>query len=192
VQNACPRFITIVSRGVLCCALTLVFTTPALATQKRPQPKKAPAKQAAAKKPAAPVLDEQALQTQVMLDRAGYSPGEIDGRPGTSTKRALDAFTKAGGAADTTIAPLVTYKITDEDAAGPFTPNLPEDMMEKSKLPALGYRDLLEMLGERFHVSPALLKTLNPQATFAAGQEIRVPNIADAIQPVAPPRGRSQ
>src|SRR6185503_1329010 len=109
----------------------------------------------------------QALQTQVMLDRAGYSPGEIDGRMGTSTKRALDAFTKGGGTPDTAIAPLVAYTITAEDAAGPFTPDLPEDMMEKSKLPALGYKTLLEALGERFHVSPALLKKLNPQAKFA-------------------------
>ena len=34
------------------------------------------------------------------------------------------------------------------------------------------------MLGERFHVSPALLKQLNPEAKFAAGEEIQVPNIA--------------
>jgi lipoprotein-anchoring transpeptidase ErfK/SrfK len=154
---------------------------------------------AAAKKPAAPVLDEQTLQTQVMLDRAGFSPGEIDGRMGTSTKRALEAFTKNGGTPDAATAPLLTYKITDEDAAGPFTPGLPEDMMEKSKLPALGYRDLTEALGERFHASPALLKTLNPQAKFAAGEEIRVPNVADATPPppvpappAAPARGGRQ
>ena len=59
-------------------------------------------------------------------------------------------------------------------------------MMEKSKLPALGYRDLAEALGERFHASPALLKTLNPQAKFAAGEEIRVPNVAGATPSVAP------
>jgi lipoprotein-anchoring transpeptidase ErfK/SrfK len=152
------------------------------------------------KKPAAPVLDDQALQTQVMLDRAGFSPGEIDGRMGTSTKRALEAFTRNGGTPDTATAPLATYKITDSDGAGPFTPDLPEDMMEKSKLPALAYRDVAEALGERFHASPALLKTLNPQAKFAAGEEIRVPNIADtappapvpAPPPAAPARGGRQ
>jgi lipoprotein-anchoring transpeptidase ErfK/SrfK len=140
-------------------------------------------------KKAAALFDEAALQTQVMLDRAGYSPGEIDGRLGTGTKRALEAFTKNGGTPDAAVTALVPYKITDADAAGPFTPGLPEDMMEKSKLPALGYRDLVEALGERFHVSPTLLKHLNPQAKFAAGEEIRVPNVSDAIQPVAPPRG---
>src|SRR6266542_2004478 len=109
------------------CVLMLLFSTPAIAAQKQ-RPAKRPAGPASA-------LDEQALQTQVMLDRAGYAPGEIDGRIGTSTKRALEAFTKNGGTPDASTPPLVSYKITDEDAAGPFTPNLPEDMMEKSKLP---------------------------------------------------------
>lgn len=149
--------------------------------------KRAPAKKqtkAAAKKPVAAV-NEQALRTQVMLDRAGFSPGEIDGRMGTSTKRALEAFTKDGGQPDATTVALVPYTITEEDAAGPFTPDMPADMMEKSKLSALGYRNLSEALGERFHVSPALLKALNPQAKFAAGEEIRVPNVAGA-SPAAP------
>jgi lipoprotein-anchoring transpeptidase ErfK/SrfK len=59
-------------------------------------------------------------------------------------------------------------------------------MMEKSKLPALGYRDLSEALGEKFHASPALLKKLNPGAKFAAGEEIRVPNVADEATVAAP------
>src|SRR5258708_25154460 len=80
----------------------------------------------------------------------------------------------------------------DRDAGGRLTANLQEDMMEKAKLPALGYRNLREALGENFHASPALLKTLNPQAKFAAGEEIRVPNVADAVEPVAPPRGGRQ
>jgi lipoprotein-anchoring transpeptidase ErfK/SrfK len=85
---------------------------------------------------------------------------------------------------------VVSYRITEEDAAGPFTPQIPQDMVEKGKLPALGYTSLLEALGERFHASPALLRRLNPNATFAAGEEIQVPNVAAAVAPVGPPRGR--
>lgn len=145
----------------------------------------------AAKKSAASAVNIEAIQTQVMLDRAGYSPGEIDGATGTSTKRALAAYTKGGGAADALPADAITtYKITAEDAAGPFTPDIPEDMVEKSKLKTLGYKNLLEALGERFHASPNLLKRLNPTATFAAGEEIKVPNVLDTVQPVGPPRGR--
>jgi lipoprotein-anchoring transpeptidase ErfK/SrfK len=138
------------------------------------------------KAPAVKPVDDQALKTQVMLDRAGYSPGEIDATMGTSTQRALAALTKNGGngAADAT-APLVAYAITEQDATGPFTPGIPEDMLAKAKLESLGYQNLLEMLGERFHVSPALLKRLNPNARFAAGESIQVPNVAGAAWPTA-------
>jgi lipoprotein-anchoring transpeptidase ErfK/SrfK len=140
----------------------------------------------------APVLApqaEQALRTQVALDRAGFSPGEIDASMGTNTKRALAAFTRSGGHIDTASGdPLVHYTITDQDAAGPFTPDIPDDMMKQAELDALGYKDIVEALAERFHCSPSLLKHLNPEATFAAGEQIAVPNVLDVPQPVAAPR----
>jgi lipoprotein-anchoring transpeptidase ErfK/SrfK len=166
-------------------------TPPGFADQKRPARKPAPKTTTRAKPAPKPALDMAALQKQVMLDRAGYSPGEIDGTMGTSTTRALEAFTKNGGKADAVPADaLTTYRITEEDAAGPFTNPIPEDMIEKSKLPALGYATLLEALGERFHSSPNLLKQLNPTAKFAAGEEIKVPGVTATLQPVGPPRGR--
>jgi len=167
---------------LISCLILSVCVVPLGAQQKRAT-KKSPVK-------AATEIDMQALQTQVMLDRAGYSPGEIDASAGTSTRRALDAYTKNGGNAGALPADAVSaYTITEQDAAGPFTPDIPEDMVEKSKLPALGYGTLLEALGERFHASPALLKKLNPTAKFAAGEQIQVPNVS-AVAPVGPPRGR--
>jgi lipoprotein-anchoring transpeptidase ErfK/SrfK len=159
------------------------------------------AKKPVAKKSTQAALDMSALQTQVMLDRAGFSPGEIDASMGTSTKRALEAFTKNGGDASALPADAVqTYTITDQDAAGPFTTAIPEDMVEKSKLPALGYSSLVEALGERFHASPNLLKRLNPGAKFAAGEEVNVPSVTPTApamsaavppEPGAPPQGRA-
>ena len=168
---------------MLCLCLSIAATTAAEAGQgKKPKP--------AAKKSAAAAVNVEAVQTQVMLDRAGYSPGEIDGSIGTGTRRALEAFTKNGGSADALPADAITtYKITAEDAAGPYVPDIPEDMVEKSKFKSLGYKNLLEALGERFHSSPTLLKRLNPTATFVEGEEIKVPNVTAAVEPAAAPRG---
>jgi lipoprotein-anchoring transpeptidase ErfK/SrfK len=142
------------------------------------------------------------LQLQVLLDRAGFSPGEIDGRDGTNTRRATQGFAKARGLADASHAAVlqklseenanapavVDYTITADDVAGPFVPDIPTDLVQQASLPALGYRTPLEALAEKFHASPALLQRLNRTATFAAGERITVPNVkrdaAGADRPV--------
>jgi lipoprotein-anchoring transpeptidase ErfK/SrfK len=60
---------------------------------------------------------------------------------------------------------------------GPF-PRIPTDLVRQAELPALGYTSPLEAIGERFHVSPAAVKALNPGASFTkAGQTVLVPNV---------------
>ena len=134
------------------------------------------------------------LHVQVLLDRAGFSPGAIDGTAGKITTAALTAYQQANGLPATGtpdqatleklggigVSPVLDYTITPEDAAGPFEP-VPEDMMDKSKLQRLGYSSLLEALSERFHASPKLLERLNGHTKFAAGATIKVPNIVTSM-----------
>ena len=129
-----------------------------------------------------------ALSTQVALDRAGFSPGVLDGRAGGNTRKALDAYTKANGGPPPAIEATAKYRITEADAAGPFEPEIPTDLVEQSKLKTLGYRTLLEALAERYHATPALLQRLNPGATFTAGEEITVPNVDPMQLPVDAPK----
>ena len=75
--------------------------------------------------------------------------------------------------------PLISYTIQDSDVAGPFNP-VPGGMAEKAAMPALGFTSAAEGLGEKFHVSPAMLKRLNPGMDLTrAGGEIFVPNVLD-------------
>jgi lipoprotein-anchoring transpeptidase ErfK/SrfK len=127
------------------------------------------------------------LELQVRLDRAHFSPGEIDGAPGSNTRRALAAYRSA----HQTVPPddgsptLASYTITQEDVAGPFE-TIPEDMMEKSQMPALGYQTPLEKLAEMFHSSPALLQRLNPGQSFdQAGETILAPAVTRTPLPKA-------
>jgi lipoprotein-anchoring transpeptidase ErfK/SrfK len=132
--------------------------------------------------------DPTLLKAEVLLDRAGFSPGVIDGRDGTNLQHALEAFATAHGltsngaldlaswnaltGADAAPA-MQSYVITTDDEAGPFIGTPPKDYRALSQLPALGYTSPLQELAEKFHMDPKLLQAA-PRAASRAMQVARI------------------
>jgi lipoprotein-anchoring transpeptidase ErfK/SrfK len=133
------------------------------------------------------------VKLQILLDRAHASPGQIDATRGENTRKAVVAYREMRGLPGSekideqlwrTLTKndqqpaLVTYTITETDAAGPFIEKVPTDFREKASLVRLSYTSVQEALAEKFHMSEKLLRQLNPKATFeSAGTEIVVPNV---------------
>jgi lipoprotein-anchoring transpeptidase ErfK/SrfK len=179
------------SPGRLCSALIIVLAAAiplsGTATASRnAHSAAAPRKQAAA-------FNEHVLNAQILLDRAGFSPGAIDGRDGENFAKALHAFQQVNGLsvgpldqqtaarrAETSNTPtLAQYTIQPSDVRGPFAPRIPQDFEQMAQLQRLAYRSPRQLLAEKFHMSEALLAALNPNAKFdQPGTVITVANVA--------------
>ena len=131
-------------------------------------------------------------RVQVLLDRAGFSPGVTDGRFGENVRQAIAEYQARNGlsvdgrlteavfdhlVAGSSQDAVSRYVLTVEDVDGPFTPSIPRGLAEQAELERLGYRSTSEQLAERFHMDEQFLLALNPGVDFGrAGTEIYITN----------------
>jgi lipoprotein-anchoring transpeptidase ErfK/SrfK len=118
-----------------------------------------------------PVRD--VFEAQVALARRGISPGSLDGAMGSQTRAAIAAFQRLQklpetAALDTNTRPVLTlgalvltnYIVTTNDLAR--LQSLGKTWLAKSQQTAMDYETILELVAEKVHAHPALIKRLNP------------------------------
>ncbi|HEU4454741.1 MAG TPA: L,D-transpeptidase [Longimicrobium sp.] len=146
------------------------------------------------------------LRVQVLLDRALFSPGIMDGRWGKNVAKAVYFFQQREGLPTTSRVDSSTFKrlvevagrpdqivvqrrLTADDVKGPFV-EIPDSIYDQAKLECSCYESLTEKLSEKYHATPELLEKLNPGVDLdglRAGQSVWAPNVRD---PDARPAGQ--
>ncbi|HVR41945.1 MAG TPA: L,D-transpeptidase [Thermoanaerobaculia bacterium] len=135
------------------------------------------------------------LRAQLMLDRANFAPGVVDGHWGKNSEIATYWFQRSHGleatgeidegtwrrlaAAGPGRPALTRYRVSAGDLQGPFT-EVPDEVYDQAELDCLCYESPLELLSEKFHTTPETLVLLNPGVDFGAlraGTAILVPDV---------------
>lgn len=138
-----------------------------------------------------PASDIAIAEIQVLLDRAGFSPGVIDGKRTSRFDKALKSYNAANpddalviGRKPKGKRPVfIDYEITPDDVNQTYIPELPVLYVDMTQYSWLGYRGVREMIAERFHIDEDYLVTLNPDADFTKpGTIITVPDIGRDLQ----------
>ena len=164
-----------------------------------PAPEPEPAPEPVAVEPAAPAQPVTTwLEAQIALARRGFSSGAIDGVGGAQSVAALKAFQefvaleptglldRPTRAALTLTAPaLATVTLAAEDVAQ-LQP-LSDTWLGKSQQTTLAYETALELIAEKAHASPALVRRLNPAIDWTQpvlpGLVVSVPAVGSLALP---------
>lgn len=130
---------------------------------------------------------------QALLNWHQNGVGAVDGYWGKNTRKAMQAFQKKNNLQVTdslndetwqaltaserlTRQPvLVSYKLTSNDVNFKTT-TIPAGAEAKAELDGMYYESVTEGLAEKFHINEKYLKSLNPNASFTAGETITVYN----------------
>jgi lipoprotein-anchoring transpeptidase ErfK/SrfK len=137
------------------------------------------------------------LHVQVLLNRAFFSAGMLDGRWGRNTQNAVTWLQAREGLPQTGAVDSATYArlaqlagegptvrqhvVTEDDVRGPFV-QIPADIYAHARLRCSCYESVTEKLTEVFQTHGDLLRRLNPGVVLdsvAAGDTLHVPQVRD-------------
>ena len=131
------------------------------------------------------------FEAQIALARQGISSGSIDGVLGSQTRAALRAYQQQQKITPTgtldvatktrlslSAPPTTSYTVTPEDLDRLMV--IPKTWLGKSEQKRLDYETLLELVAEKAHAHPALIRRLNPGLAWSNG----VPAGATVVVPV--------
>ena len=175
--------------GVMCCLMTQSIAQEAV-------PKAIPVGEV--KKSEDPKKIE---RLQVYLDREGLPPGQIDGKWGEFTGKALARFQQhhQGVAANAAVdlpqdfEVFTEYTVTEADFGQVGEVGATPE--EQSKQKSMPYPTMVHFLKERFHCDGDYLKKLNPglnMDALKAGDVVKVPNVAPFLVEKLKVKGRIQ
>ena len=133
------------------------------------------------------------VKLQVLLDRAGVSPGVIDGYSGGMSTSALrgfeakfglpidglidnDVWQALGGSRSGAI--TARYVLIDEDIVSLSAGPLPSDYAELARRSHIGFTSIAESLAERFHMDEDFLRSLNADTNWQSGAVITIVDTA--------------
>lgn len=131
------------------------------------------------------------LEAQIALARRVISPGSIDGVLGPQTREAISVFQESEdlpvtGRLDsntcarlTLDAPLLTNCIVTTNDLAHLQP-LGKTWLAKSEQTALDYETELELVAEKSHSNPRLIRRLNPEANWTditPGTVLKIPDV---------------
>ncbi len=144
------------------------------------------------------------LSLQIFLDNHDFGPGQIDGKLGSFTRKALQFYNTQQGlpksdwrtAADRARSEVtylyVTHRVTALDFrhVGPVAKTIPA----QAKQDSLPYASVLEFIAERHHATEPFLRQLNPRIDLRQlkkGDLVVVPNVRQIFRIEAIPRSAS-